>query len=60
PCSCVVEGEYSLRGCSLGVPAILGKEGVQEIRELPLDPWEMEQMERAGGFLRQICGSFDG
>ncbi len=60
PCSCVVEGEYGLQGCSLGVPAVLGKEGVQEIREWPLDPWEKEQLERAGGFLRQICGSFDG
>jgi malate dehydrogenase len=60
PCSCVVEGEYGLHGCSLGVPAILGMDGVQEIREWPLDPWEREQLERAGGFLRQICGSFDG
>jgi malate dehydrogenase len=60
PCSCVVDGEYGIRGCSLGVPAILGREGVEEIREWPLDAWEKDQMERAGGFLRPICGSFDG
>ncbi|MDD1657212.1 MAG: lactate dehydrogenase [Methanomicrobiales archaeon] len=60
PCSCVVEGEYGLRGCSLGVPALLGKEGVREIQEWPLDPWEREQLERAGGFMKKICGSFDG
>jgi malate dehydrogenase len=60
PCSCVVDGEYGLRGCSLGVPALLGKDGVREIQGWPLDPWETEQLERAGGFLRPICGSVDG
>jgi malate dehydrogenase len=59
-CSCVLEGEYGLRGCSLGVPAFLGREGVREIQEWTLDAWEKDQMERAGGFLRPICRSFDG
>ncbi|MDD1653543.1 MAG: lactate dehydrogenase [Methanomicrobiales archaeon] len=60
PCSCVLEGEYGIRGCSLGVPALLGKEGVREIVEWPLDPWEREQLERAGGFLRPICRGANG
>ena len=60
PCSCVLEGEYGLQGCSLGVPAFLGREGVREIQEWPLDSWEKEQMDQAGGFIRPICGSFDG
>jgi malate dehydrogenase len=60
PCSCVLEGEYGQRGCSLGVPAFLGREGVREIQEWPLDAWEKDQMERAGRFLRPLCRSLDG
>jgi malate dehydrogenase len=59
PCSCVLEGEYGLRGCSLGVPALLGKEGVREIREWALDPWEKDHMAQAGEFLRQMSVRFD-
>jgi malate dehydrogenase len=60
PCSCVVEGEYGLRGCSIGIPALLGKEGVKEIREVPLDPWEKDHLAGAGEFLRQQCVRFNG
>ncbi|PKL59464.1 MAG: lactate dehydrogenase, partial [Methanomicrobiales archaeon HGW-Methanomicrobiales-4] len=40
PCSCILEGEYGFSGCSLGVPAIIGREGIYHIEEWILDPWE--------------------
>lgn len=60
PCSCVLDSEYGLSGCSLGVPARIGREGVLEIEEWRLDPWESEKMAEAGAFVQQLCRKFDG
>jgi malate dehydrogenase len=54
-CSAVLEGEYGLDGCSLGVPTRIGKEGILEIAEWDLDPWEMEKMAEAGRFVAGLC-----
>jgi malate dehydrogenase len=60
PCSCVLEGEYGLSGCSLGVPARIGREGILGIEEWDLDPWEEAKMAEAGAFVRDLCRRFDG
>ncbi|MFA5267198.1 MAG: lactate dehydrogenase [Methanoregula sp.] len=54
-CSVVLEGEYGITGCSLGVPAIVGKEGIRKIEEWPLDPWEQTKMDDAGRFAQDLC-----
>ncbi len=53
-CSAVLDGEYGLSGCSLGVPTIIGKEGIRTIEEWDLDPWESEKMADAGRFSREL------
>lgn len=40
PVSTLLEGEYGQRGIHAGVPAIIGKNGVERILELPLTPDE--------------------
>ena len=40
PCSCILEGEYGLDDCAIGVPAKIGKEGILEIIQ-----WELPQDE---------------
>ena len=37
PCACFLNGQYGFEGLYMGVPAILGKNGVEKIVELPLD-----------------------
>ncbi len=37
PSACYLNGEYGIEGVYTGVPAILGKNGVERIVELPLD-----------------------
>jgi len=37
PSACLLNGEYGLEGLYMGVPAVLGKNGVERIVELPLD-----------------------
>lgn len=53
-CSAVLEGEYGLSGCSLGVPVRIGREGILKIEEWELDAWEREKMREAGSFARGL------
>ena len=54
-CSAVLEGEYGLSGCSLGVPARVGRNGIRKIEEWDLDAWETEKMNEAGRFVKDLC-----
>lgn len=54
-CSAVLEGEYGLSGCSLGIPARIGRNGIRTIEEWDLDAWETEKMNEAGTFVRGLC-----
>jgi malate dehydrogenase len=60
PCSCVLDGEYGFSGCSLGVPARIGKDGIRRIEEWPLDPWEEEHLREAAAFLTDLSRGLDG
>ena len=53
--SCVLEGEYGIRGCSLGVPARIGREGIHAIEEWQLDAWEQAHMDEAGRSVSELC-----
>ena len=54
-CSAVLEGEYGLSGCSLGVPARVGRTGILTIEEWNLDAWERAKMNEAGQFVKGLC-----
>jgi len=54
-CSLLLEGEYGISRCSLGVPVVIGNEGIRKIEEWPLDTWEQEKMDEAGRFARELC-----
>jgi malate dehydrogenase len=44
PCSAVLEGEYGYKGISMGVPVVLGKEGISRIIELDLSQEEQKDL----------------
>ena len=52
PCNAVLNGEYGLRDISTTVPVILGNEGIEAVRELPLTPKEKEELESCAQTLR--------
>jgi malate dehydrogenase len=54
-CSSVLDGEYGLSGCSLGVPVRIGRNGIQSIEEWKLDAWESLKMAEAGCFTSGLC-----
>ncbi len=47
PCSAVLEGEYSCKGISMGVPVVLGKQGISRIIELDLSKDEKRDLDQS-------------
>ncbi len=46
PSCCILDGEYGHEGVSIGVPAVLGRGGLQRIVEYPLTKVEAAKMEQ--------------
>ncbi|MGH7425124.1 MAG: lactate/malate family dehydrogenase, partial [Candidatus Methylomirabilales bacterium] len=55
PVCAFLTGQYGIAGTYLGIPARLGRRGVEEIIELDLDPPELEQLRAAAGAIRARC-----
>ena len=51
-CSCMLSGEYGINGIYLGVPAQLGREGIEDIVEIPLDENEKRLLHAASESVR--------
>ena len=56
PCSCLLEGEYGLNDISIGVPAIIGKNGIEQIVEIELDEAEKSKMQESADAVRKTNG----
>jgi malate dehydrogenase len=48
-------GQYGIDGVYVGVPAKLGRRGVEEIVELPLDDAELAELRKAAEAVRSKC-----
>jgi malate dehydrogenase len=57
PLSTYLQGEYGVSGIAIGVPAILGKDGVEKIVEVPLSGKEKESFDRGVTALKEAVGS---
>jgi malate dehydrogenase len=55
PCSAVLDGEYGISECSLGVPVRVGRAGIHGIVRWDLDAWEEAGLAEAGTFVRDLC-----
>ncbi len=53
PASVLLEGEYGQRDVHAGVPCIIGRNGIEEIIELPLTEKEQEQFNQSCDIIRQ-------
>jgi malate dehydrogenase len=47
PCSALLEGEFGLNDLCIGVPVILGKNGIEEIVEIELDEAEKSKLKES-------------
>ncbi|MGA8854573.1 MAG: malate dehydrogenase [Christiangramia sp.] len=59
PCSALLEGEYGLSDLCIGVPAILGKDGLEKIVELQLDDAEKAKMKESAEGVKKTNGLLD-
>ena len=56
PCSTLLEGEYDLSDISIGVPVILGKNGIEKIVKLELTDTEKVKMQESAEGVRNTNG----
>ncbi len=54
-----LQGEYGIDNCYLGVPVILGKNGVEKIIELQLNDDEKEMLTSSEGHVREVMAVLD-
>ncbi len=59
PCSALLDGEYGLNDLCIGVPAILGKDGLEKIVELKLDDAEKAKMKESAEGVKKTNGLLD-
>ncbi|MCK0203850.1 malate dehydrogenase, partial [Ornithobacterium rhinotracheale] len=59
PCSLLLEGEYGLNDISFGVPAIIGKNGVEKIVEVELNEEERAKFDAAVAQVREVNKALD-
>lgn len=59
PACAYLTGEYGLRDAFVGVPAVLSRRGVEEVRELPLAADERAALHSAAEAVRAKCAELD-
>lgn len=59
PCAISLEGEYGISNCYLGVPVMLGKNGVEKVYELALDADEKALLEVSREKVSEVMSVYD-
>ena len=59
PVCAALEGEYGIKDCYLGVPVILGKNGIEKVIELDLNGDEKALLEISREKVREVMDVFD-
>ena len=54
PCAAFVDGYYNLKGIYVGVPVIIGKDGVERIVEIDFEPDEKEMFDHSISAVKQL------
>ena len=60
PCSVLLEGEYGQKDVSVGVPVIIGKDGVEKIVEIALNDAEKAKFNESTQAVREVNKALDG
>ena len=56
PCSALLEGEYGMNDISIGVPVLLGKNGIEKIVEIELNDAEKAKLNESAEGVRKTNG----
>ena len=56
PCAAYLEGEYGIDGLYVGVPVVLGKNGIEKVIQLNLTPEEHAALKKSAESVAELCG----
>jgi malate dehydrogenase len=59
PCCIKMEGQYGLNDVYVGVPVKLGRNGIEQVIELDLNPAEMALLNESAGHVKEVMNVFD-
>lgn len=59
PCAVNVNGEYGIKGLFVGVPAVLGRKGIERVIEMKLNAEEAAALARSGAAVKELCEAVD-
>ncbi|BDS15367.1 malate dehydrogenase [Aureispira anguillae] len=59
PCSALLEGEYGLSDLCIGVPVVLGKDGIEKIVEINLNDAEKEHLAASAAAVKTNNGNLE-
>jgi malate dehydrogenase len=59
PCSVFCQKEYNVGGYFVGVPAILGRNGLEKVVELKLNPDERAEFEKSVSHVKELAAKVD-
>ncbi|MES2728629.1 MAG: malate dehydrogenase [Pseudomonadota bacterium] len=59
PCAARLTGEYGIDGLYIGVPVVIGKNGVEKIVEISLDAEEQKMFDHSVAAVRDLCALLD-
>ena len=54
-----LDGEYGIDDCYLGVPVVLGSNGIEKVIELNLDPDERNLLEESRKHVKEVMSVLD-
>ena len=54
PCSCYLQGEYGQDDIMIGVPAVIGRKGIEKIVKIDLNKEEQAQFEASAAAVRKV------
>lgn len=56
PCAAYLEGEYGINGLYVGVPVVLGKDGIEKVIELKLTADELAALQKSAESVAELFG----
>ncbi len=57
PCSAALDGEYGMKDITIGVPCIIGRNGIEKIIEVKLAPEEQEKLINSEAAVRKTTAT---
>ena len=57
PVSALLDGQYGVNGICMGVPCVVGKNGIEEILEIPLNEEEKNRLTQSASTLHSTLNN---